>query len=55
MSKEDKNNIISEEDMNNIFEKDMNNISEEKKQILKKCLKEYRETKKSSSIIIIIQ
>ena len=33
----------------------LNNISEENKQILKKCLKEYREVKKSSSIIIMIQ
>ena len=62
MSEEDKNNIseedknnMSEENINNIIEKDVNNISEEKKQILKKCLKEYREVKKSSSIIIMIQ
>ena len=32
----------------------MNNISEEKKKILKECLKEYQEVK-NSSIIIVIQ
>ena len=53
-SKEDKNSI-SEEDINdNIIEKDMNNISEEKKKILKECLKEYQDVK-DRTIIIVIQ
>ena len=46
---------MSEKDKNNIFEEDKNSMSEENKQILKECLKEYQETKKNSSIIIIIQ
>ena len=37
---------MSEEDINNIIEKNMNDISEERKKILKECLKEYQETKK---------
>ena len=45
---------MCEEDINIIIEKDMSNISEEKKQILKECLKEYQDVR-NSSIIFVIQ